>query len=340
MSVGNHPTPTDRAVLAPYERPDLWRSLWATANSLVPFFALWYLMYRSLSVSYWLTLALAVPAAGFYVRVFILFHDCGHGSFFKSRWANDLLGVVTGLLTFTPYYAWRHEHAVHHATVGNLDRRSIGDIRTLTIREYQARPFLLRLAYRIYRNPLVLLVFGPPIQFAILARFPSGAAGQRERRSVHATTLMLLAVAGIMWATIGLKPFLLVQLPILWIAGAAGVWLFYVQHQFEGTTWDRTPDWDFAEAALHGSSFLRLPRVLDWFTGSIGYHHIHHLSPRIPHYRLVRCYAHNPPLQVKPITAWAGIKALFLALWDEDHHQLVGFGALRHARRPAAPLQS
>ncbi len=335
MSGGGTGTPAGRAAVAPYERPDLWRSVWATINTLVPFFALWYLMYRSLSISYWLTLALAVPAAGFYVRVFILFHDCGHGSLFRSRVANDLLGVITGVLTLTPYYAWRHEHAVHHATAGNLDRREVGDIKTLTVREYQSRPLLQRLGYRVYRNPLVLLLLGPLLQFLIFARFSTKAGGRRERHSVYATNLMLLAAMGIMWATMGLKAFLLIQLPIQWIAGSAGVWLFYVQHQFEGTTWDRNPDWDFAEAAVHGSSFLRLPKVLDWFTGSIGYHHIHHLSPRIPHYRLARCYTQNPALQVEPITVWAGIRALFLGLWDEEQRRLISFRALR--RRPIEP---
>ena len=226
MSGGGTGTPAGRAAVAPYERPDLWRSVWATINTLVPFFALWYLMYRSLSISYWLTLALAVPAAGFYVRVFILFHDCGHGSLFRSRVANDLLGVITGGLTLTPYYAWRHEHAVHHATAGNLDRREVGDIKTLTVREYQSRPLLQRLGYRVYRNPLVLLLLGPLLQFLIFARFSTKAGGRRERHSVYATNLMLLAAMGIMWATMGLKAFLLIQLPIQWIAGSAGVWRF------------------------------------------------------------------------------------------------------------------
>ena len=332
MSGGSPKVTAERAAIAPFEHPDLWRSIWATVNSLVPFFVLWYLMYRSLSLSYWLTLALAIPTVGFYVRIFILFHDCGHGSMFRQRWANDLVGVITGIITLHAYYNWRHEHAVHHATSGNLDRREMGDITTLTVREYQALPPLRRLGYRLYRHPMVLLFFGPLFQFVIATRFNAGRGGKRERHSVYFTNAALLAVLAIMWATIGLKAFVLIQLPIIWIGGSVGIWLFYVQHQFEGTIWDRPPDWDFAKAAVHGSSFLRLPRVLDWFTGSIGYHHIHHLSPRIPHYRLARCYAQSPVLQVKPLSVWAGIKALALTLWDEEQHRLIGFRALRQAR--------
>ena len=338
MSSSNPTVTASRAAVAPFEYPDLWRSVWAVINTLVPFFVLWYLMYRSLSVSYWLTLALALPASGFYVRTFILFHDCGHGSLFRSRLANDVLGVATGVLTLTPYYAWRHSHAIHHATAGNLDRRGIGDIRTLTVREYKELPPLRRLVYRVYRNSLAWLLFGPVTVFVITQRFFSGVGGRRERYSVYSTNLILLTLVGIMWATIGLKAFLLVHLPIIWLGGAIGIWLFYVQHQFEGTTWNRKPDWDFTEAALHGSSFLPLPRLLDWFSGSIGYHHIHHLSPRIPHYRLARCYAESPALQVKPLSLWAGIKAMFLSLWDEDERRLVGFRALRRAQRMTQAL--
>ncbi|MHB9144508.1 MAG: fatty acid desaturase [Symbiobacteriia bacterium] len=332
MQIGDPEATASRAAVAPFEHPDLWRSLWAVINTLVPFFVLWYLMYRSLSVSYWLTLALALPASGFYVRAFILFHDCGHGALFPSRLANDVLGVATGVLTLTPYYAWRHEHAMHHAAAGNLDRRGVGDIRTLTVREYEALPPLRRLVYRVYRNSAAFLLFGPVAVFVITQRFFSGVGGRRERHSVYTTNLILLAVVGIMWATIGLKAFLLVHLPIVWIGGAIGIWLFYVQHQFEGTTWDRQSEWDFTEAALHGSSFLPLPRLLDWFSGSIGYHHIHHLSPRIPHYLLARCYGESPVLHVTPLPVWAGIKAMFLALWDEDEHRLVGFRAVRRVQ--------
>jgi omega-6 fatty acid desaturase (delta-12 desaturase) len=316
--------------VANYQHADLWRSVWQVVNTLVPYFVLWYLMVRSLEVSYWLTLALSPLAAGFMVRTFVIFHDCGHGSFFNSRKANDVLGAITGILTFTPYYRWRHAHAVHHATSGDLDARGVGDVWMLTVQEYMELPGWRRFGYRLFRHPLVMFGVGPFFVFVVIQRFVRGAAGKRERYSVYWTNLALLGILVLMGVTIGVKAFILVQLPIMIIGAAVGVWLFYVQHQFEGVYWERHNNWDYATAALKGSSFYKLPRVLQWFTGNIGFHHIHHLGPRIPNYHLERCYRENSIFQeVKAITLASSLKSLTLRLWDEEGNKLVGFGYLK-----------
>jgi len=319
-----------RQAVSSYQSPDLRRSLWQIVNTFVPYIVLWVLMVSSLEVSYWLTLALAVPAAGFLVRIFIFFHDCGHGSFFKSQRANDILGIITGILTFTPYYAWRHAHAIHHATAGNLDRRGVGDIWSLTVQEYLAAPTWKRLAYRIFRFPPVTFLIGPIVVFLVLQRFPLGEKAPRERMSVWATDLALLGVAALVSAFIGLRAYLLIQIPVMVIAGTVGVWLFYVQHQFEGVYWERHANWDFVTSAMQGASFYRLPKVLQWFSGNIGFHHIHHLSPKIPNYKLQDCFEANPIFQqVQPITLRSSFKSLRLHLWDEENRRLVGFGHLK-----------
>ena len=319
----SHTVATWSEQVAPHRAPVRRRSIWQLTNSLIPYLALWGLMIWTLPISYWITLALAVVAAGFLVRTFIIFHDCGHGSFFQSRRANRLTEFVTGVLTFTPYRQWRYRHALHHATSGDLDRRDTGDVWTLTVREYLAASRWKRLAYRLVRNPLVLFLLAPLYLFLIHYRFPSRAAGRRERMGVHWTNGALLAILVLMSLTIGIKAYLLIQLPMILIASAAGVWLFYVQHQFEGVQWERRADWDFTEAALRGSSFYKLPRVLQWFTGNIGFHHIHHLSPAIPNYNLERCYREIPMFrQVKPLTLWGSMKSLSLRLWDEQQKKM------------------
>jgi omega-6 fatty acid desaturase (delta-12 desaturase) len=319
-----------RQAVAGYQHADWRRSVWQVINTLVPFFVLWYLMYRSLEVSYWLTLALSILTAGFLMRVFIIFHDCGHGSFFRSRRANDAVGILTGILTLTPYYQWRHDHAVHHATAGDLDERGVGDVWTLTVQEYREASPQKRMAYRLFRYPLVMLGFGPFFIFVISQRFPRKGAAKRERHSVYWTNLALLGILALMGLAIGFKAFVLVHLPIMLIAGAIGVWMFYVQHQFEGVYWERHDNWDYASAALKGSSFYQLPKVFQWFTGNIGFHHIHHLSPRIPNYYLEGCHRENPVFQeVKPITLLSSLKSLRYRLWDEDGRRLVGFGFLK-----------
>jgi omega-6 fatty acid desaturase (delta-12 desaturase) len=321
-----------RKALARYQTPDLNRSLWQLLNSTVPFFLLWYLMYRSLAVGYWLTLLLSVPTAGFLIRIFIIFHDCGHGSFFKSKKANRLVGIFTGILTLTPYEEWTHNHAVHHATAGNLDRRGTGDVLTLTVQEYLGLPRWKKLGYRLMRNPWIMFTLGAVIVFVIGHRFPKKGSGKRERRSVLWTNLTLAAFFAGLVALIGWKAVLLVQAPILLVGNSIGVWMFYVQHNFEGTYWERQENWDFLSAGMRGSSFYRLPRLLQWFTGNIGYHHIHHLSPRIPNYKLQTCYDENAMFQVKPLTILTSLKSLRLRFWDEERKQMVGYQILKQLR--------
>lgn len=331
------PRPHWKDVVAKYQKPAWRRALWQLANTLVPYFALWYFMYLSLGISYWLTAGLAVLAAGFLVRIFIVFHDCGHGSFLPSGKANDILGFITGLLTFTPYWHWRWEHALHHASSGDLDRRGTGDVWTLTVQEYLEASVWKRFAYRLARNPFILFVLAPLFLFLVKQRFPSPKAPRRERESVYWTNLALVAMAATLSAAFGLKAYLLLQLALVLGAGVAGVWLFYVQHQFEGVYWERKEDWDYCAAALQGSSFYKLPKVLQWFSGNIGFHHIHHLSPRIPNYNLEKCHRAEPLFQtVKPVTLCSSLKSLTFRLWDEQRRKLVGFGALKsRARRRA-----
>jgi len=327
-------TSTWKQAVAEHRKPVLRRSVWQLVNSVIPYLALWGLMIWTLNISYWITLALAVAAAGFLVRIFIIFHDCGHGSFFRSRRANRLTEFVTGVLTFTPYRQWRHKHALHHATSGDLDRRGAGEIWTLTVREYLESSRWKRLSYRFARNPLVLFGLAPFYVFLVQQRFPSRAVEKPVRRGVYWTNAALLAIAVLMILTIGIKAYVLIQLPVITLAAAAGVWLFYVQHQFEDVQWERRADWNYAEAALRGSSFYKLPKVLQWFTGNIGFHHIHHLSPSIPNYNLERCYKQTPMFQrVKPITLWRSMRCLSFRLWDEQRRKLVGYGRLRAIRR-------
>ena len=317
-------------MVAPYQRADLRRSLGQLANSLLPYIGLWILMIFSLRVSYWLTLILVIPAAGFLVRIFILFHDCGHGSFFKSTVANRRVGFFLGVLTFTPGESWWHAHAVHHATAGNLDRRGVGDVMTMTVEEYLQASWWKRLNYRFFRHPAVLLGLGPFFSFLILPRIPTRSSSKTDRRSILLTDLAIVIVFIVMSLLIGVKEYLIIQVPVMWLAGAAGIWMFYVQHQFEYAYWVHSSDWDYTQAALQGASFYHLPRILQWFTGNIGFHHIHHLSPRIPNYFLEKCFKENPTL--KPpfiIGVRAALNTFSLRLWDEQAQRMVGFQALR-----------
>ncbi len=323
-----------KEVMAKYQQPALWRGLWQLLNTLVPYAALWYLMYLSLGISYWLTAALALLNAGVLVRVFIIFHDCGHGSFFKSQRANDIVGFLTGVLSFTPYYHWRWQHALHHASSGDLDRRGTGDVWTLTLQEYLEASRWTRFTYRVARNPVVLFTVAP-LFLLVAHRFCSAKAGRRERDSVHLTNIALLAMGTGLSFLFGLPTYLLLQFGVLLAAGIAGVWLFYVQHQFEGVYWERNHEWDYATAALQGSSFYKLPKVLQWFSGNIGFHHIHHLSPRIPNYHLEKCHYAEPLFQtVKPVTLFSSFKSLTFRLWDEQRRRLVSFGELKQRREP------
>lgn len=315
-----------QAVLAPYRVPDLKRSVWQMINSFVPYVVLWYLMYLSVSVSYWLTLALAVPTAGFMVRIFIIFHDCGHGSFFNSSRANNFWGMVTGFLVYTPYYGWRHAHAVHHATAGNLDKKGTGDVWTMTVEEYRNASTGVKLGYRIYRNPLILFTIGSVISFLFINRFFYNISNKKDRFSIHATNLAVVCMVAGLILLMGLNAFLFIQLSILLFATSFGVWLFYLQHNFEDVYWERDDKWDRVKSALEGSSFYKLPKVLQWFSGNIGFHHIHHLNPGIPNYKLEKCYKENPYFQeVKPITLLSGFKSFSLRLYDEETHKMVGY---------------
>ena len=323
-----------REIVARYQTPSIRRAVWQLASTLVLLTVALVVMYWSLSVSYWLTLALAVPTAGLWIRTFIIMHDCGHGSFLPSRTWNDIVGWVTGILTTTPYAHWRREHAIHHATSGHLDQRGTGDITTLTVREYLASTWLGRTWYHIYRNPLILLVIGPTFLF-FKHRWPTrGIAGKKEIINVHATNLALAGLFTVLGFLVGFKELMLIWLPTFLLSGAAGVLLFYVQHQFEDAYWRGGPEWDYATAAVMGSSYFRLPRVLQWFTGNIGFHHVHHLSPRIPNYSLERCHRENPTFQkVTTLTLRASFHTLMLKLWDEDSGRMVTFGQLRRLRR-------
>jgi omega-6 fatty acid desaturase (delta-12 desaturase) len=326
-----------KAIVARYQKPRIGRSTWQIVNTMVPLAALWVLMALTVSISYWIVVPLAILAGGFLVRVFIIFHDCGHGSFFKSRKANDILGCITGVLTFTPYFQWRWEHALHHATSGDLDRRGTGgDVWTLTVQEYLESSRWKKFSYRLARNPFILFILGPLFLFLIKQRFSSPKAGKREHWSVYLTNLGILAMAAGISMVIGLKAYLIIQLTMILVAGAAGVWLFYVQHQFEGVYWERAKDWDYKTAALEGSSFYKLPKILQWFSGNIGFHHIHHLSPRIPNYLLEECHEAEPLFQtVKPVTLFTSMKSFTFRLWDEQRRTLVGYGHLRTLRKQA-----
>lgn len=309
----------------PFARSDVRRSLWQIANTLIPYITLWVLMYYSLRVSYWLTLLLAVPAAGFMVRLFIQFHDAGHGSFFPSRQANDLWGIITGVLTFTPYYHWRHNHAVHHASAGNLDRRGVGDVVTYTVDEWLGMPPLQRFGYRLYRHPVVLLGLGSLYTFVIGNRFSLKEISERSRNSIVTTNFFIFLMVLTLSLVMGLGNFLLIMLPIAWLGGMAGVWMFYVQHQFEDVYWERQENWDYLTAALDGSSYYKLPKLLQWFSGNIGLHHVHHLNPRIPNYNLQPCVDSEPMFQIEPITLLSSLNCLRFRLYDEASRRLVGF---------------
>ncbi len=326
-----------RKLLIPYQSADTRRAVWQLINTLVPYFALWALMFLSLKISYWLTLLLAIPTAGFMVRTFIIFHDCGHGSFLPSRKANDIVGIITGILTFTPWARWWRDHAIHHATAGDLDRRGVGDVYTMTVQEYLQAPWWKKIGYRLMRHPFNMFIIGAPIVFGIVQRFYTRGTGKREKASVWWTNLALVVlIGGLIWL-VGWKAYLMVQIPVFWLGTATGVWLFYMQHQFEDVYWERHDNWDFFEAGLKGCSYFKLPKILQWFTGNIGFHHIHHLSARIPNYKLEACFRENPILQnPHTLTLRSSLKSLRLRLYDEEQKKLVGWEALKRYRQTAA----
>lgn len=337
MTAGRNRLPCQEA-LAPYAVPSLERGLLAVATSVVPYLALCAAIYLTLGVSPVLTVLLVFPAAGFLVRVFIVFHDCAHGSLLPSRRGNVILGTILGLLVLSPFRRWQRDHAVHHATAGDLDRRGVGDIVTLTVAEYRARSRRGRAAYRLIRNPIVMFGFGPLFAMVIGPRIVARGARRRMRNSVLATDAALfLLVAASCWL-IGWQDFLIVWAPPALLAGSIGIWLFYVQHQFEDAYWQSGEEWSYADAALRGSSYLKLPRVLGFFTGDIGLHHVHHLNARIPNYNLQRAHDSSPVLASVPtLSLWDGVRAVRYKLWDEHAGRLVTFAQAHQALRPATP---
>ena len=332
---------TLNAILAPYRKPILRRSLMQLVGSVLGFVVFWLAAFFALRIGYWATLLLSIPACGFMVRLFMIQHDCGHGSFFRSTAANDFVGNLSGILLLVPYAYWRRTHAIHHQTSGDLDHRDFGDIDTLTVREYRKCSLLQRWQYRLYRHPVVLLGIGPTYQFIFKHRLPMDIpwSWKREWHSVLLTNLGILAVLLVAWQTVGLRAFLMVQIPMTILAASLGIFLFYAQHQFEDTYWRENPDWDFHDAGIQGSSYMVLPKALQWFTASIGLHHIHHVSSKIPNYKLQQVYDENPEFRrVTRLSLWESVKCLRLALWDEDAGKLVSFRQAEQAlHRPLAP---
>jgi len=321
------------AVLAKYKESHLPSSIWQIVNTAIPFFTVMAFMYGTAYAGYWpVTLLLAVPGAGLLMRMFIIQHDCGHGSFFESERANHVVGAIIGVLTLTPYTYWKKTHAIHHSTSGNLDRRGYGDIETLTVKEYTALTKWGRFKYRAYRSVPVLFFIGPAFHFVVYHRLPwiVPADWKAERRSILLNDFALICLLYLAHCSVGLGPFFLVQLAVGIMSAIGGVWMFYIQHQFEGTYWSKDEKWDVVTASLKGSSYFELPRILQWLTGNIGFHHIHHLNSRIPNYKLERCMNENPVLQNPArLTFWKSFKCVSLTLWDEERQKLVGFSAVR-----------
>ncbi|MDF2834603.1 MAG: fatty acid desaturase [Paenibacillus sp.] len=316
--------------IAPFEKNDPKVSLGQLANTLIPLVVLWAAAYYSLSISYWLTLGISVIASAFVVRTFIIFHDCCHGSFFSNKKANDILGIITGVITLVPYQQWKNTHAIHHATSSNLDKRGIGDLWILTVEEYAALPLLQKLAYRGYRHPLVMFGLGPIFVFVLQYRFNRKGARRKERLNTYLMNALIVGAYALMGFALGWQSFLLVQGPIFYLSGVLGIWLFYVQHQFEDSYFEKDDEWSYVMAAVEGSSYYKLPKVLQWLTGNIGFHHVHHLSPKVPNYYLEDAHAATPPLQkATTITILQSLESLRFRLWDERDKKFVSFRDVR-----------
>jgi acyl-lipid omega-6 desaturase (Delta-12 desaturase) len=327
------------AGLKQYKKPVTRKAVWQLVNTVVPYLGLLAVMYLTMQwrLPYVVTVLLAVPAGALLVRIFIFFHDCTHGSFVANKTARDMIGRVLGAMVFTPYADWRHAHGVHHSTSGNLDRRGIGDVWTMTAAEYAASGSLRRLGYRLFRNPVVMFGIGPLYTFVIGHRVPARGS---HRSQIMSVILLDVVLAGIIVAaalTIGIKAYLLIQMPIMVIGGAGGVWLFYVQHQFDPSYWARTEEWGSMEAAMHGASYYKLPKLLQWISGNIGFHHIHHLRPRIPNYNLQWCLNETPQLQlVDPLLLGRSLRSVRLKVWDEKRKLLLTFKELARQLRGVA----
>jgi len=317
-------------ILVAYQSASTKSALWQLANTFIPYFLLWFAMYHALEVSLWLAVPLAVLSGALLVRIFIIFHDCTHGSYFSSRRANAFVGFIAGTLTFSPYKHWRWEHAIHHGSAGNLDRRGTGDVWTMTVQEYMSASRSRRLHYRLVRNPIILFVIAPWFVFVIKQRFASANAQRPHRRSVWWMNVTLLFTTILLSWIFGVVSYLVIQSIAMAVAGAAGLWLFYVQHQFKGVYWERNDKWDYTAAALRGSSYYKLPKALQWISGNIGFHHIHHLSPRIPNYNLQKCHESDPRFAaVTSISLWSSLQSLKFRFWDEQSRELVGYAHIR-----------
>jgi len=326
MATDKEKTKKLRQDVAPFAKSDTGKSIFQMINTIGPLIVLWIAGYMLVDVSPWLTAALSVISAGFVVRTFIIFHDCTHGSFFKSKKANDWVGLVTGVLTSFPYEKWKREHTIHHATSSNLDKRGIGDIDMMTVEEYLQSSKGQRMWYRFYRNPLVMFGLGPLYMVLILNRFNRKDAKQKERMNTYITNMIIIGLCASLIYAMGWQAFLLVQGVTLFIAGSLGIWLFYIQHTYEDSYFEHDSDWDYVKAAVEGSSYYKLPKLLQWATGNIGFHHVHHLAPRVPNYNLEKAHNETPPLHTATtITLRTSLESLRFKLYDEEQGKFVTF---------------
>ncbi|QAS53016.1 fatty acid desaturase [Halobacillus litoralis] len=309
-----------------FAKPDTSAGVRQLINTLVPFVLLWTLAYASLSISVWLALPIAIIAGGFVIRVFIIFHDCTHQSFLKSSKANRIIGTIAGILTLFPFDKWKRSHNIHHATSGNLDKRGTGDIWVMTVDEYLNASLKERFAYRFYRNPIVMFGLGPIYLFLVSNRFNRKGAKRKERMNTYLTNTSIAVIYGLLIWAIGWQAFLIIQLPVLYVSGMLGIWLFYVQHQFEDSYFEDESEWDFVKAAVDGSSYYKLPKVLQWVSGNIGFHHVHHLSPRVPNYMLEKAHEETPPLQhATTITLATSLQSIRFRLYDKANKTFISF---------------
>lgn len=316
--------------VAPFAKSDARKSVLQLVNTIPPLFILWYVSYEMLQISFWLMLPFAILAAGFVVRTFIIFHDCTHGSFLKGRKANDIVGTITGVLTLFSYEKWKREHAIHHASSSNLDKRGIGDIWVMTIDEYVNASKWERLSYRLYRNPFVMFVLGPLYLVLISSRFNRKDARRKEKMNTYLTNLILVVLYAGLIVLIGWQSFVIVQGTIMFVAGALGIWLFYIQHTFEDSYFEEESEWDYVKAAVEGSSYYKLPRVLQWVTGNIGFHHVHHLSPRVPNYHLEEAHNSTPPLhRATTITLKSSLDSLKYKLYAPEKKHFITFAEVK-----------
>ncbi|MFD2923769.1 fatty acid desaturase [Halobacillus naozhouensis] len=322
--------------VASFAKADTTAGVRQLINTLVPFFLLWFLAYQSLAVSLWLAIPLAMVAGGFVIRIFIIFHDCTHQSFFKNKKANRIIGTITGILTLFPFEKWKRDHSIHHATSSNLDKRGTGDVWVMTVDEYVAATFWGRLAYRLYRNPIIMFGLGPIYLFLISNRFNRKGAKRKERLNTYVTNASVAIIYSLLIWAIGWQAFLIIQVPILYVSGTLGIWLFYVQHQFEDSYFEEEDQWDFVKAAVDGSSYYKLPKILQWVSGSIGFHHVHHLSPRVPNYKLEEAHESTPPLQkATTITLASSLKSIRFRLYDTENKTFVSFKEVKPLLRNA-----